>query len=277
MNKCTIAFVLLFSTVLFSKNSPTKIIGDNDLLIVNSDVSNIPMRYKNIANAVAAVQFTESDADGKAIDTFYGCTGTHMGNGYVITAGHCVGANTTLTAQKDCSTITKNVMNSSSYSVTEFHFGYREGVAPFMKSKCLEIVAALKDDDTGYDFAILKVSPYPNEFVLPDTTRRSIIGDTVTIFSHPNGEVLQWSKTCGVERVQNPEIPGSFIQHQCDTKPGSSGAAIINALSLKIVGVHDGGMNNIDDATGMPLKTGMNYGTYILNSPLYDTLKSLGF
>lgn len=272
----TLLFTLA-ATISYSKGTPEKVFGENDLVVVDKDVTNIPFRYKKIVNAFGGIMFNEQDDEGKVVDTYYGCTGTHLGGGYVITAGHCVGATEKVTSQKSCKFISTDPFQSPNTYIATIDFGYRDQVVPYMKSECQEIVAAMQDSETGFDFAILKVSPYPSEFILPDTTRRSIYGDTVTIFSHPNGEVLQWSKTCGVERVLHPEIPEQFIQHHCDTKPRSSGAAIINALSLKIVGIHDGGLNDIESTTGMPLKTGMNYGTYILNSPLYEELKKLGF
>ncbi len=275
-NILLIASIFLSATSSFSKIEIEKVIDDNDLVTVDKDISNIPFRYKKIMNAIGVVQYEQKNEDGK-VEFSYACTGTHLGGGYVITAGHCVGASKTLSSQKDCSFIEKNPFMSSPVILSAIDFGYRDQVTPFMRSNCQEIVAALKDDDAGFDFAILKVSPYPEEFILPDITRRSILGDTVTIFSHPNGEALQWSKSCGVERVLRANIPGTFIQHQCDTKPGSSGAAIINVISLKVVGIHDGGFNDEDPATGLKLTTGMNYGTYILNSPLYDVLIKLGF
>jgi V8-like Glu-specific endopeptidase len=265
--------LFFISTTVYSKPQIEKIIGQNDLVIVDSEVLNIPPRYKNIVNAFGNVRYEEKNGKGQLIDTFYGCTGTHMGQGYVITAGHCVGASDTVTSKSDCSFIS----GSSEITATEIHFGYRDQRVKYTTSKCIEVIAAMKNDDLGFDFAILKVSPAPTEVILPDTSRRSIFGDSVTVFSHPQGEVLQWSRACGVERVLNPLIPDSFIQHQCDTRPGSSGAAIIDMISMKIVGIHDGGINDFDEATGVPLSTGMNYATYIMNSPLYDELKKIGF
>jgi len=269
--------ISLAVSMAFSKAAPDKVFGENDLLIVDKDITNIPFRYKKIVNAFGAMMYNEADDQGEVTDNYYACTGTHIGRGYVITAGHCVGATEKITSQQNCKFISEDPFISSNTSLATVDFGYRDQVVPFMKSKCQEIVAAMQNTETGYDFAILRVSPYPEEYILPDTSRRSIYGDTVTIFSHPNGEVLQWSKTCGVERILHPEVPEQFIQHHCDTKPGSSGAAIINALSLKVVGIHDGGLNDFDEASGLPQKTGMNYGTYILNSPLYEELKKLGF
>lgn len=276
--RTSLFFSLLFTAQqVLSKSEVQKVIDENDLVVVNAEASNIPVRYKKIVNAFGTILMEEKDENGAVEDSYFGCTGTHMGGGYVITAGHCVGANATLTSQTGCAFIEKNPLTLSNVELSEIQFGYRDQLAPFMKSKCQEIIAAQKNDDEGIDFAIIRVSPYPEEFILPDTTRHAIYGDTITIFSHPLGESLQWSKSCGNERVLNPDIPSQFIHHQCDTKPSSSGAAILNVLSLKIVGIHDGGLNDLDPATGLPLKTGMNYGTYILKSPLYEALKKLGF
>jgi hypothetical protein len=276
--------ILLFiaisvSTVfIFAQAIPEKIIGENDLVIVNKEASNIPFRYQKLVNAFGNVMYNEVDADGKLTDSYYGCTGTHMGNGYIIMAGHCVGATSVVTSQENCHFIQNdNPLISSQVHISTIDFGYREEGKPLMRSECQQIVAAMYDPVNGIDFAIVKVSTYPAEFILPDTKRRTITGDTLTIFSHPEGEVLQWSKTCGVERILHPELSSSFIHHKCDTKPGSSGAAIINVLSLRIVGVHDGGWNDFDIVTGLPLKSGMNSGTYILSSPLYNALKNIGF
>lgn len=272
------SILLVTASTVFSQALPDKVLGTNDLVLVDKEASNIPYRYKKIVNAFGGIMYTEKDEAGEVLDSYYACTATHLGRGYVITAGHCVGATDKLTSQDSCKFISEPYHSKNNFTfAATIDFGYRDQVVPFMKSECKEIVAAVQDRTTGFDFAILKVSPYPDEFILPDTTRRSIYGDTVTIFSHPSGEPLQWSKSCGVERVLHPRIEKEFIHHQCDTKPGSSGASIINVLSLKVVGVHGGGINDMDEGTGRPLKSGMNYGTYILNSPLYDELRKLGF
>ena len=271
--------ILLLSLITFSKISePQKIIEENDLLIVSQDAKNIPLKYQKIINAVGNIMYNENDENGNFKTAIYDCTGTHLGGGYVLTAGHCVGASSKLTASNNCHFISgEGPFETPDIIIKTVDFGYRENAVPIMKSDCQEIIAALKDPETGFDFAILKVSPYPAEFILPDMIRRAAMGDTISIFSHPKGDVLHWSKTCGIERILHPDILTSIIQHQCDTMSGSSGAAIMNALSLKIVGVHGGGLNDLDNATGMPLKTGMNYGTYVLSSPLYNELKKLGF
>ena len=146
-----------------------------------------------------------------------------------------------------------------------------------MVSKCEKIVIAQWSGQN--DYAVVKVSPIPPVAIAPDMQRRAATGDTVTIFSHPDGRPLHWSRLCGIEYQVHPELPQGSIQHQCDTNPGSSGATIINALTLKVIGIHDGGMAGDVDAEDphSPVGMGMNYGTYIQNSPLGETLRSLGF
>lgn len=228
-----------------------KIIGDNELLLVAPDASNIPLRFQKLVNAFGKIGM--------------GCTATHIGHGYVLTAGHCFWAAPELQKDLDCADIA-------------IDWGVREGATPYLTSKCEKMIAQQTSDFN--DFAIMKVSPIPPVAIAPDMTRRAAIGDTLTVFSHPNELPLHWSHLCGVERVNHPELNANTIQHKCDTNPGSSGATLINVVSLKVVGIHDGGINGfqtIKDPELLPMNTGMNYGTFIFNSPLYDALLELGF
>lgn len=273
-------FFLLFFSCFGFADSPLKIIGENDLVLVNKDASNIPFRYKKIINAFGAVQFEDTainEAGDEIKDYSYSCTATHIGRGYVLMAGHCVNARPTLTSFKGCQFDMEDpFLGKYSSRISSIDWGYREGLEPYMKSTCEEVVAAVQNDDTGVDFAIVRVSPAPEDYILPDMSRKAVFGDTVTIFSYPLGGPLQWSGLCGVERLQSEMFPETSAQHKCDTDRGSSGATIINALSLKIVGVHDGGAFDLDK-DGNLLTSGMNYGTYIFNSELYEALKNLGF
>ena len=268
------------SSHLWAGPSQLKIIDENDLIIVNKDASNIPFRYKKIINAFGAVEFEDSVTNeaGEIIkDYSYACTATHIGRGYVLMAGHCVNARPTLTRFKGCQFEVEDLfLGKYTSKITSIDWGYREGLAPYMQSTCEEVVAAVQNDETGVDFAIVRVSPVPADYILPDMSRKAVFGDTVTIFSHPLGGPLQWAGLCGVERVQSEMFPKTAAQHKCDTDRGSSGATIINALTLKIVGIHDGGAFEMDK-DGNPLTSGMNYGTYIFDSELYTALKELGF
>lgn len=236
-----LAVVLLFASISFANNDVEKIIGDNDLVPVKQDASNIPLRYRSLVDAFGLMSM--------------GCTATHIGNGYVLTAGHCFWAPSTLVEDTSCDGET-------------IDWGVRDEEKPYLTSKCERVIAAIHSD--GVDFAVIKVSPTPPVAIAPELQRRAAYGDTLTIFSHPDEMPLQWSRLCGVERMSYPDLPPDFLRHQCDTNPGSSGATILNVLSLKVIGIHDGGTV---DENGQ----GMNYGTYIMDSPLLEILKNLGF
>ena len=233
-------FAILFFGSALVADSLDKVFGDNDLVAVSEDGSNIPLRYKKILNAFG--QTSES------------CTATHIGRGYVLTAGHCFWAPPEMIRHTKCSD-------------TQVSWGLRGEQKPYLVSQCEEIVAAQRS--FAGDFAILKVSPVPETFIPVELKRRAAIGDSLTVFSHPDELALHWSKHCGVERPTDPFLPVTSLKHQCDTNPGSSGATLLNLVTLKVVGIHDGGY--IENGTGM------NYGSFIMDSPLLDVLKELGF
>jgi len=248
----TFVTLFVFALTASATSDIEKIIGDNDLVPVDATASNIPVKYQSLVDAFGKISM--------------GCTATHIGNGYVLTAGHCFWAGEVPTKDQACAD-------------TEIQWGLRQGATPYMVSKCEKIVIAQWSGKN--DFAVIKVSPIPPVAIAPEMERRAATGDTVTIFSHPDGRPLEWSRLCGVEYKVHPGLPEGTIQHQCDTNPGSSGATIINALTLKVIGIHDGGLAGDSEADpadpNSPISMGMNYGTYIQNSPLGDTLRSLGF
>lgn len=236
------ALITLVSLNTFASLDVEKIIGENDLVAVNADASNIPLKYKELVNAFGLMSM--------------GCTATHIGNGYVLTAGHCFWASEELVKDKECSD-------------TTIEWGYREGgVAPYLKSTCQKIVAAQRNSKN--DFAILKVSPVPDFAVAVELNRKATVDDVVTIFSHPEELPLRWSKTCIVENPTDTKFSPDTLQHKCDTNPGSSGATIIDATTNKVIGIHDGGRLTAP-------AVGINYGTYLTNQEVLDTLKQLGF
>ncbi|MEQ1723961.1 MAG: trypsin-like peptidase domain-containing protein [Pseudobdellovibrio sp.] len=241
--KSVVAIVIaLISLQSFASQSIDKIIGENDLVAVNADATNIPLKYKGLVNAFGLMSM--------------GCTATHIGNGYVLTAGHCFWAPEVVVKDQACSD-------------TTIEWGIREGGAkPYMTSTCEKIVAAQRS--SKYDFAIIKVSPIPDFAIGVELNRKAMPGDVITIFSHPEEMTLRWSKTCNVESQLDAKLPPDSLQHKCDTNPGSSGATIIDANTNKIVAIHDGG--RLTSPTD-----GMNYGTQLTSPDVLDTLKQLGF
>ena len=220
---------------------PFKIIGENDLIAVDAKITNIPYKYKKLVNAFGMLSM--------------GCTGTHIGRGYVLTAGHCFWAGEEPTQDLACED-------------TTIDWGVRTGILPYLKSTCQKIIITQKSMKS--DFAIIKVFPVPETFVQIELLRKAAPRDVVTIFSHPEWLSLRWSKACIVEFKLDPTLPPDFMQHECDTNPVSSGASIIDTQTLKIVGVHGGGFLH---SPGF----GINYATYITNIEIINTLKKLGF
>jgi V8-like Glu-specific endopeptidase len=240
--KLLLTLALLITASNSKAQSINKIIGENDLVAVLADASNIPLKYRNLVNAFGLMNIS--------------CTATHIGNGYVLTAGHCFWVSDQLMKDLPCSD-------------TTIDWGVREGgAAPYMKSTCEKIIAAMWSEKN--DFAIIKVSPVPQFAIGVELTRKAIAGDVITIFSHPEERPLRWSKTCIVESQLEPKFSPDALQHKCDTNPGSSGATIIDVTTNKVVAIHGGGsLNSPTD--------GMNYGTQLTTPELVDTLKQLGF
>lgn len=215
---------------------PNKIIGEDDSVVVDADGGNLP-------RAMAAF-----------VDAFgwsnYRCTMTHIGRGYVLTAGHCFEAKKELIKDADC-------------AEASVKWGYRQGTDVYLESKCEKIVAM--QNDARIDFALIKVNPIPRAAVpldlnpLPSRLK-------ATLFSHPRGLPLRWAQYCSMEEDRFSSSPHTAIfHHQCDTEGGSSGAVLIDAASLKIVGIHNGRI----------LET--NYGSHVNQDPLKGILKDLGF
>lgn len=224
-------------------NDIEKIIGKNDLVAVSADASNVPVKFKGLVDAFGIISM--------------GCTATHIGNGYVLTAGHCFEADETLVKDKGCADVTVK-------------WGVRDTKEAYLTSQCETIVAMQRDDVN--DFAIFKVSPAPTAKVPVDLKKQITQGYKITIFSHPEELPLRWSKYCTVQKAPNLDADFSpdTLQHKCDTNPGSSGATIIDAFTGKVVGIHDGGHLTAP-------QDGMNYGTYLTNPAVADVLKTLGF
>lgn len=233
--------MMTFSVSALALNDIEKIIGKNDFIVVNADASNIPAKFSKLVDAIGKLGM--------------GCTATHIGNGYVLTAGHCFWAGE----------IPKENIGCPGKD-NEIQWGYRQDRKPYMVSKCEKIIIAQRTNQS--DYALLKVSPIPPVAVKVDLEKRVKVGEKITIFSHPNELPLHWSQLCKIQKVRNSIFDQDLIHHICDTNPGSSGAALIHAYTLRVVGIHDGGV--ADQSGG-----GLNYGTYIYDHPLRRILLKL--
>lgn len=266
-----IIFILGFCSSFFSQAEvdPEKIIGSKELIFVNKEKTNIPFKFRNVVDSTGLMDV--------------GCTVTHLGGGYAVTAGHCIW---TKFFQEIPETPFVDLPCADDQGHQfEIWWGYRgaDGDKPAGKGLCERIVYA--QVTRFYDFAILKVSNPPKAKVFVDLEHQVEFGRRITIFSHADSLPLQWSKNCSVKRIITAGVNTKSIMHQCDTKPGSSGAAIIDMETLKIVGLHNGGIffDEFKDPPPPSLfdpeaeKMGINYGTYVTDSPLKEILKKLGF
>lgn len=187
----------------------------------------------------------------KFIDAFGkispGCTATHIGNGIVLTAGHCFSAPSFEATNLAC-------------DETEIQWGIRGSTEPYLTSKCIRILSMT--DNKESDYAILKVDPAPETFIEVDLSSRPEIDTDITIFGHPMQRPLEWSGYCKVRpNTHSPHAGEKEFCHQCDTEPGNSGSTILAVNSLKVVGIHNGGISP------------WNYATYIIDTPVMNYLK----
>lgn len=211
----------------------SRIIGDNNLIKVKKDGSNVDSSLRGYLNAFGIISL------GQGV-----CSGTHIGNGYVLTAGHCLlpeGMQGAI-ANKECSKI-------------KVYWGYRGSPetgspkpAVTLQSQCTSIVYA--ELSAERDFAIFKVDQAPSvSLPISKSGTRASSGTKLTIFGYPQGRPLEWSQYCKLSTM--PSNPSEFA-HQCDTEPGNSGSSVLainSAGKPMVVGIHDAGNDEFNIAT----------------------------
>ncbi len=200
-----------------------RIIGENNLVAVDSSYSS------RIINAIGRLRV--------------GCTVTHVGQGLVVTAGHCF-FDKTFEGRAEHRSCGENKF--------EVEWGVLTGSPRFMLSHCSEIVAA--EYRGGIDYTIFRVEPYPASF-LAISEQEIRHGERISIFSHPRRRPLEWSGFCEAKGLSS--YNDSQFGYECDTDGGSSGAAILNEGN-EIVGIHNF-YNSLDNLNG---------GTSVTQTPL---------
>lgn len=221
-------------------NSHRIVIGQSNTKLVDANMVNIPFKYRDIAESVGLMSM--------------GCTGTHIGNGLVISAGHCFEAGKIARYRSTCDGI-------------QVFWNVREGRQPSGVSNCRQLLVLELNNQK--DYALFRVDNPPRTSVKIRTVGRPPLGTRVTIFSHPFRNPLIWSGTCEITRALNFRLPTQAIHHTCDTNIGSSGAAIVDSVSLEVVGIHGGGVSQ-----GL---SGANYATYIDWTYIPAVLQRLGY
>lgn len=207
-----------------NKSDTSKIIGSNDLVVVKPQGENLPLAMRSIIDAFGLMSM--------------GCTATHIGNGLVLSAGHCF----------DSKELAKEICDE-----TTVKFGLRKDVAPYLETKCVEIVAMELTDKK--DFVLFRVADVPRAKVDVELKRKPALRSVVTIFGHPMERPLEWSQRCRIAKPRDMQGTLADFTHQCDTEPASSGSVVISTSSLKVVGIHNGGI------------APWNYGTLVSTTP----------
>jgi len=231
---------------------PSKIIGINPLVPIRADGSNLDSTLRPYLDAFGLVTIGNSGS----------CSGTHLGNGYVLTAGHCFleDSNDTTSVNQPCPTI-------------KVYWGYRGSPATgspkpavSLTSQCTKVIYA--ELTNGRDFAIFQVDQMPKASVgVALETNRTAPNTKITIFGYPMGRPLEWSQYCSVTKSSVAGAPfnsPSRVAYQCDTQPGNSGSSVISMNSAgvaKVVAVHD---------AAAPDPVRYNIGTY-----MYDIRRTL--
>jgi V8-like Glu-specific endopeptidase len=236
----------------------SKIIGIRPLVPVRADGSNLESVLRKTLDAFGLI----------AIGNAGSCSGTHLGNGYVLTAGHCFleQAGVPVLANQACDNV-------------KLYWGYRGSPTtgspkPLItgSSKCMKLIYA--ELSPAMDFAIIQVDNPPKAAVKVAVESKRTKDDTkITIFGYPMGRPLEWSQYCSAKRsnsvAEPPFSSESRLAYQCDTQPGNSGSSVIainSAGEPKVVAVHDA-------AAPDPIQ--YNIGTYMYD--IRQTLMKNGF
>jgi Trypsin-like peptidase domain len=159
------------------------------------------------------------------------CTAFHIGQGYAVTAGHCVNALKSEARGKLCEGI-----NISWISPESLELG-----AP---QPCRRIIIEQGRGDS--DYAILRFDTAPAA-QLPLAGRVGETSRPVQLVGFAHGQ-LTYSENCMASWEAGP--PGVW-RHDCDTEPGDSGAPLLNVPDQEVIGIHRGfrdGFNRALDA-----------------------------
>ncbi len=154
------------------------------------------------------------------------CTATHVGNNYVVTAGHCI----------DDPTLFSDTCSSLQ---VEWHF--RRSRVDFPKTpkssligQCQEIVSwSFKvGNPNSIDHTIFRVDKAPEARIAIEPNPTLTPGSKVHQFSHPGGMPLILAQNCNIN-----QLAFQYYQHDCWGASGSSGAALIDASTNKLIGL----------------------------------------
>ena len=240
--------------------------GTSGSEVVKPDGSNLPMNLRPLRGAIAKV---------KHIVSFDGapgaCTGTHVGNGLVLTAGHCF--------RRDWETgmVYRRTPREDDGPFARISVEFEDGKS--FTATMLDWALTMQED-----YAVLRLegNELPSASIpIRKTSAAPSYGTKLTMLSYPDGRrregrelvdetTMIWSKYCTyddaggeVDDFHMVDVDHGRFAHQCQSAPGSSGAVLIDATTLEVVGIHNGYLNEA------------NYGMQIANVPWKQYVEKL--
>jgi len=176
------------------------IFGETDFVMVKSDGSNIPEKYRSL---IYATGYLDS-----------GCTVSHIGNGLVLTAAHCLTPDEIFPDNPDLCLKGRSIQ-----------FGiFKDGIKG-PKATCIKRLYA--EVNITRDVALLHADKFPIEKIEVELDKVPSPDTQLTLFGHPLGKPLQWSKECKLIKVKYCSSQDTF-GFMCDSLPGSSGSLLIS-------------------------------------------------
>lgn len=197
------------------------VIGADESFPVSSNGSNVPTALVPVLDAIGRLAGTA-------------CSAGHIGNHLVLTAAHCVMAESI----DDCSS-------------TAVEWGIRGDFETGISGRCVRILFAELTSDR--DLALFEIDHAPDAQLRIDVCRTRGPGDRVFLLSHPGRRSLEWSGSCMLEPTPESVVGRGRVGHTCDSEAGSSGGPLLDAETLEVVGIHVGGAGAINQATLLSL------------------------
>ena len=226
----------------FDETETQTVLGRDDRVAISVKKDNIPPGYGDLVDAVGVFRFQDKSwANGASLPF---CTGFHVGDGIVVSAGHCFqGDNFENDPPLEELVLKKTV------AYTDFNYIVGGKVA---RSQIKKIIYSRmnhgKKDEKGHqgreaslDFAFVEITSPPKAKLKLHRGPRPPSGSKISIMSgDKKGGTLRWSGFCNIRDLRDPgsKITPIGFYHLCDTEPGASGAPIILEQTREVTGIH---------------------------------------
>lgn len=224
-----LALVLGAATAVTLVTAQTSLASDFKLV---DSVDDLPLNVRDKAEAFALVKVYPFKNQRQYIQ----CTGMHIGNGTILTAGHCF-------------------LGSYNCNGATVSFGIPGRDAK--QAKCTKVLmneaAGSAYNSTRNDYALFKVDSFPAQsFDIRSSAKDPALNEAVALVGYPrlsrprNRDVMAVSTTCAVSKLNGIDLFGrpraqSSILHNCATSPGMNGGLIVGADSSDLVAIQQAG------------------------------------